>query len=74
MFAILAEIQCLWPGRFALAGIIAEFSTFTASRYDTLLDAKYLVIVNKGRTRMEGMADLVFHDSIGRILSAVGPD
>ncbi len=34
---------------------------------------KYLVIVNKGRTRMEGMADLVFHDSIGKILTEISP-
>ena len=34
---------------------------------------KYLVIVNKGKTRMEGMADLVFHDSIGKVLTAVTP-
>ena len=33
---------------------------------------KYLVIINKGKTKMEGMADLVFHDSIGRILTEVG--
>ena len=33
---------------------------------------KYLVIVNKGKTHMEGMADLVFHDSIGKVLTAVG--
>ena len=32
---------------------------------------KYLVIINKGKTRMEGMADLVFHDSIGKVLTAV---
>ena len=32
---------------------------------------KYLVIINKGRTHMEGMADLVFHDSIGKVLTAV---
>ena len=32
---------------------------------------KYLVIVNKTRTRMEGMADLVFHDSIGKIFTEV---
>ena len=30
---------------------------------------KYLVIINKGRTKMMGKADLVFHDSIGRVLS-----
>ena len=29
-----------------------------------------LVIINKGRTKMEGKADLVFHDSIGKILQS----
>ena len=29
------------------------------------------VIINKGRTKMEGKADLVFHDSIGKILGQV---
>ncbi len=29
---------------------------------------KYMVIINKGKTKMEGKADLVFHDSIGKIL------
>ena len=32
---------------------------------------KYLVIINKGKTKMEGRADLVFHDSIGKILSLI---
>ena len=32
---------------------------------------KHLIIINKGKTRMEGKADLVFHDSIGKILSAI---
>jgi len=32
---------------------------------------KHLVIINKGKTRMEGKADLVFHDSIGKVLSRV---
>ena len=31
---------------------------------------KHLVIINKGKTKMEGKADLVFHDSIGKILGA----
>ena len=30
-----------------------------------------LVIINKSRTLMDGEADLVFHDSIGKILSTV---
>lgn len=33
---------------------------------------KYLVIINKSRTKMEDRADLVFHDSIGKILTEVG--
>lgn len=32
---------------------------------------KYLVIINKGKTKMEGKADLVFHDSIGKILNSL---
>ena len=32
---------------------------------------KHLVIINKGKTRMEGKADLVFHDSIGKILGQI---
>ncbi len=30
---------------------------------------KYLVIINKGKTKLEGKADLVFHDSIGKIMN-----
>ena len=32
---------------------------------------KHLVIINKGKTKMEGKADLVFHDSIGKILGQI---
>lgn len=32
---------------------------------------KHLIIINKGKTRMEGKADLVFHDSIGKILGMI---
>ena len=32
---------------------------------------KYLVILNKGKTKMEGRADLVFHDSIGKVMSQI---
>ena len=32
---------------------------------------KHLVIINKGKTKLEGRADLVFHDSIGKILSSI---
>ena len=34
-------------------------------------DGGRLVIINKGRTLMDGQADLVFHDSIGKVLTAV---
>ena len=34
-------------------------------------DGGRLVIVNKSRTLMDGEADLVFHDSIGKVLTAV---
>ena len=30
------------------------------------------VIINKGKTKMEGAADLVFHDSIGKGLGKIG--
>ena len=32
---------------------------------------KHLVIINKSRTLMDGEADLVFHDSIGKVLTEV---
>ena len=32
---------------------------------------RYLVIINKGKTKMEGKADLVFHDSIGKVLNEI---
>ena len=32
---------------------------------------EHLVIINKGKTKMEGKADLVFHDSIGKILRMI---
>ena len=32
---------------------------------------KHLIIINKGKTKMEGKADIVLHDSIGKILDHV---
>jgi len=32
---------------------------------------KYLIIINKGKTKMQGQANLVFHDSIGKILGQI---
>ena len=36
-----------------------------------LFHGKHLVIVNKGKTKMEGKADLVFHESIGKVLGSL---
>ena len=36
-----------------------------------LFHGKYMIIINKGKVRMEGKADLVFHDSIGKILGEI---
>ena len=41
----------------------------SAAQLAHLFHGKHLVIINKGKTRLEGRADLVFHDSIGKILS-----
>ena len=43
----------------------------SAANFAHTYHGKFLVIINKSKTRIEGMADLVFHDSIGRILSEV---
>lgn len=40
----------------------------SAAQLAHLFHGEYLIIINKGKTKMEGRADLVFHDSIGRIL------
>lgn len=40
----------------------------SAANLAHMYHGKYLVIINKGRTKLEGKADLVFHDSIGKIL------
>ena len=43
----------------------------SAAQLAHMYHGKYLVIINKGKTKMEGKADLVFHESIGRILNTV---
>ncbi|MBQ6321383.1 MAG: NAD-dependent protein deacylase [Lachnospiraceae bacterium] len=43
----------------------------SAARLAHLYHGKHLIIINKGKTRMEGKADLVFHDSIGKILGGI---
>ena len=43
----------------------------SAAQLAHMYHGKYLVIINKGKTRMEGKADLVFHDSIGKIMNMI---
>ena len=43
----------------------------SAAQLAHLFHGEYLVIINKGKTRMEGRANLVFHDSIGKILKCL---
>lgn len=43
----------------------------SASSLAHLFHGGRLVIINKGKTKMEGKADLVFHDSIGKIMGLV---
>ena len=40
----------------------------SAAQLAHMYHGQYLIIINKGKTRMEGKADLVFHDKIGEIL------
>ena len=43
----------------------------SAAQLAHLFHGEYLIIINKGKTKMEGRADLVFHDRIGRILKLI---
>ncbi len=43
----------------------------SAAQLAHMYQGKYLVIINKGKTKMEGKADLVFHDSIGKIMNLI---
>lgn len=43
----------------------------SAAQLAHMFHGKHLVIINKSKTRLEGKADIVFHDSIGEILSVV---
>lgn len=46
----------------------------SAAQLAHMYHGKYLVIINKSKTRLEGKADIVFHDSIGKVLDAVRYD
>ena len=43
----------------------------SAAQLAHMYHGKYLVIINKGKTKMEGRADLTFHDSIGAVMSGI---
>ena len=43
----------------------------SAAQLAHMYHGKYLVIINKGKTKMEGKADLVFHDSIGKVMDRI---
>ena len=43
----------------------------SAAQLAHMYHGKFLVIINKGKTKMEGRADLVFHDSIGKIMNKI---
>ena len=43
----------------------------SAAQLAHMYHGQYLTIINKGKTRMEGKADLVFHDSIGKVMNLI---
>ena len=43
----------------------------SAAQLAHMYHGQHLVIINKSKTRMEGKADIVFHDSIGKVLQDV---
>ena len=43
----------------------------SAAQLVHMFHGSHLVIINTGRTKMEGAADLVFHDSIGKVLEKI---
>ena len=43
----------------------------SAAQLAHMYHGKHLVIINKGKTRMEGAAELVFRDSIGKVLGRI---
>ncbi|MCR5733956.1 MAG: NAD-dependent protein deacylase [Lachnospiraceae bacterium] len=43
----------------------------SAAQLAHMYHGEHLVIINKGKTRLEGKADLVFHDSIGKIMNSI---
>lgn len=46
----------------------------SAAQMAHLFHGRHLIIINREKTRMEGRADLVFHDSIGKIMDLINID
>ena len=47
-----------------------SLAVYPAAGFVSYFTGKYMVIINKDATPRDGEADLVFHDGIGKILSA----
>ena len=43
----------------------------SAAQLAHMYHGRYLVIINKGKTKMEGRADIAFHDSIGKVMKQI---
>ena len=43
----------------------------SAAQLAHMYHGKYLVIINKGKTKLEGKADLIFHESIGKVMGQI---
>ena len=65
--------NALWLVRQADCLIIGgtSLAVGSASGLAHIYHGKHLVIINKGKTKLEGKADLVFHDGIGKILDRI---
>lgn len=44
----------------------------SAAQLAHMYHGKHLVIINKGKTKMQGAAELVFHESISKVLDQIG--
>ena len=62
--SMIGSADCLIIGGTSLA-------VGSAAQLAHMYHGKHLIIINKGPTRLEGKADLVFHDSIGKILGKI---
>ena len=49
----------------------ASLQVSSAAGLARQFDGDHIVIINKSKTLMDNEADLVFHDSIGKVLTAV---